>query len=116
MKNILFSLKYMMILYDVFVFNIIGLILSQLGITEQMKHCKRKLSSSKVAFIQVPGVAETQDNIFLQQVVPQLVSKLLGKDHREICYSFSYCLFCTCSAAIRVYRKPNQAKITGLLS
>lgn len=106
----------MMILYNVFVLNIIGLILSQLGITEQMEHCKRKLSSSKAAFIEVPGVAETQDNIFLQQVVAQLVSKLFGKNHREICYSFSYCFFCSCSATIRVYRKPNQAKTTGLLS
>lgn len=77
----------------VFALNIIGLILSQLGITEQMKHCKRKLSSSKLAFIQFPGVAGAQDNIFLWQVVAQLVSELLGKDQRDrICYSFSYCL------------------------
>lgn len=93
MKNTSFSLKHMMILYNVFVLNIIGLILSQLGISEQMEHCKRKLSSSKVAFIEVPGVAETQDNVFLQQVVAQFVSKLFGKNHREICYSFSYCFF-----------------------
>ena len=83
MKNILFSLKHMILLCNVFALNIIGLILSQLGITEQMKHCKRKRYSSKLEFIQFPGVAGTQDNIFLWQVVAQLVSKLLGKDHRE---------------------------------
>lgn len=55
----------MMLLCNVFALNVIGLILSQLGITEQMKHLKRKLSSSKLAFIQFPGVAGTQDNIFL---------------------------------------------------
>lgn len=72
-----------MLLCNVFVLSIIGLILSQLGITVQMKHCKRKLSSSKLVYIQFPGVAATQDNIFQWQVVAQLVSKLLGKDHRE---------------------------------
>jgi len=55
-----------MLLFNVFALNIIGLILSQLGITEQMKHCKRKLS--ELVYIQFPGVAATQDNIFLWQV------------------------------------------------
>lgn len=73
----------MMFLCNVFAPKIIGLILSQLGITEQMKHCERKLSSSKLLFIRFSGVAGTQDNIFLWQVVALLVSKLLGKDHRE---------------------------------
>lgn len=72
----------MMLLCNVYALNIIGLILSQLGITEQMKRCKRKLSSSKLVYIHFPGAAATQD-IFLWQVVAQLVSELLGKDHRE---------------------------------
>lgn len=83
---------HMMLLCNVLALSIIGLILSQLGITKQMKHCKRKPSSSKFEFIQSPGVAGTQDNIFLWQVVAQLVSEQFGRDHGKTEYSFSCCL------------------------
>lgn len=92
----------MMLLCNVFALSIIGLILSQLGVTKQMKHCKRKLSLSKLEFIQFPGVAGTQDDIFLWQVVAQLVSEQLGKDHGKtefaiVSLAVWFCLLMLCS-------------------
>lgn len=110
---------HMMLLCNVLALSIIGLILSQLGITKQMKHCKRKPSSSKFEFIQSPGVAGTQDNIFLWQVVAQLVSEQFGRDHGKtefaiVSLAVWFRLLMLCSHWS--LQELNQANTTGLLS